>query len=300
MVLRPLIKGVETGVYIVAGAPFLYIPWHRMLVMADLHLGFEEAASRGLTYSLRGGNRYAGIFLPRIQLRRVLGYLDEVSGSLSIERVVINGDLKHAFDRLLRQEREETTLLVKALLERGIKEVTVVRGNHDNFIKPVLRRLGVDFIDSLEISIGDKRILFTHGHESVETSGRDIIIIGHEHPSLRCMGVYRFPVFMRIPLDTGGILVVMPASGPYHPGVNVSLIKEEYLSPIIRDHAVLDKASVIAWIDLGSAEPGTLDLVESLMGTELLSIERSIIGNVEVAMIEFKDIETAHILCSIE
>lgn len=204
MVLRPLVKGVDTGLYVVAGTPFLYIPQHKMLVMADLHLGFEEAASRGLTYSLRGSSSYAGVFLPRIQLRRAIEYLVKASSVLDIDRVVVNGDLKHAFDRLLRQERDEVVEFVTWLREKGIREVEVVRGNHDNYLKPVLRRLNVELVNSIEVTADSRRILIVHGHEDVDVAGRDIVVIGHEHPSLKCLGSYRFPVFMKIPLETGG------------------------------------------------------------------------------------------------
>jgi len=60
--------------------------------MADLHLGFEEAAARGLEYSLRGRSGYSGIFLPRIQFRRIVDMLSRVLEHISVERVVVNGD----------------------------------------------------------------------------------------------------------------------------------------------------------------------------------------------------------------
>ncbi|MGC8953091.1 metallophosphoesterase [Desulfurococcus amylolyticus] len=298
MVLRPIVKEVDTGIYVVAGTPFLYISPSRTLLMADLHLGFEEAASRGLIYSLRGSSGYGGIFIPRIQLKRVLQYLDQVSQVITIDKIVINGDLKHAFDRLLRQEREEVGELVKRIRDIGVKEVEVVRGNHDNFIKPVLKKLEVEFVDSIEVVVNNKKVLLVHGHEYVDTSGKDIVIIGHEHPSLRCFGAYRFPVFMKIPLETGGILIIMPATGPYHPGINASINREEYLSPIVRRHAILENASLITWLNLGSAEPITGQLLESIPTRGILDVDGFLLKNMEIAVLEFKDIEIAHVLCT--
>ncbi|MCC6053165.1 MAG: metallophosphoesterase, partial [Desulfurococcaceae archaeon] len=93
--LRPLFPSLDLN--IVVSTPFIYIEESRTLVLSDLHLGFEEASSRGLSYSLRGSGGYMAVYLPRIQLRRTLSMLSSVLSELSVSRVVINGDLKHAF-----------------------------------------------------------------------------------------------------------------------------------------------------------------------------------------------------------
>lgn len=246
--LYPVEDGAD--LYLVAGMPFLYIPGKRALILSDTHFGFEEAAARGLSYGPRSG--YTSIFLPRVQLRRALEYLRIALDNLDVEWVVVDGDLKHAFDRLLRQEREEITELANFLKSRGIKEVTVVRGNHDNFAARLLRDLGVDFVDALELSSKDSRILIVHGHVNV-LGTYDYVIIGHEHPSIRCFDVHKFPALVEMPLRDGGKLIVIPATGPYHPGIAVALDPREYLSPIIRERALLDEMRIITWTELGMA-----------------------------------------------
>lgn len=296
--LRQLVPDTDTGIYVVVGTPFLYLDEIGALVLADLHLGFEEAASRGLVYSMRKTGGYAAIFIPRIQLRRTLDMLRTVLSKLNVERVIINGDLKHAFDRLLRQEREEITKLLEFLHQSGVSDVTVIRGNHDNFVKALLKRLKVNFVNGLLIFSRGKRVMFVHGHEDVDITDVDIIVIGHEHPSVRCFDVYRFPCFLKIPIRGNKLLVVMPATGPYHPGVVVNPNTEEYLSPLIRKLESLHSMSIITWIDLGEVPPIGVSYFE-ISSTEMVRINRAILNNREYAIVEFNSYEAARLLCSI-
>ncbi|MEM4482003.1 MAG: metallophosphoesterase [Desulfurococcaceae archaeon] len=295
--LRRLISGEDTGIYIIVGTPFLYIEETKTMVLADLHLGFEEAASRGLVYSTRRTGRYAAIFIPRIQLRKTIDMLSVVLQRVETKRVIINGDLKHAFDRLLRQEKEETIKLIDSLRELGIQEVTVIRGNHDNFIKPLLKRLNVNFARSLLTISRGKRVLLTHGHEEVDLSESDIVIIGHEHPSIHCFEVYRFPCFLKVPLAENKLLVVMPATGPYHPGVVVNPNTEEYLSPLIRKLGSLGSMSIVIWMDLGEVPPNGVGYLETY-STNMVEVERAVVDNREYALVEFNTYEAARLLCS--
>jgi Predicted ICC-like phosphoesterases len=286
-----------TGVYVVIGSPFIYIDESETLVMADLHFGFEEAASRGLIYSLRKSSGYYAVFIPRIQFKKTISLLDKVLSELRVKRVLVNGDLKHAFDRLLKQEKEEVISLIKYLREKGVEDIIVVRGNHDNFIKPILRKMNVDFVNSISIPIEDKRVLFTHGHEEVDLSGHDVVVIGHEHPSLKCFEVYRFPCFMKIPWNNKTI-VVMPATGPYHPGVVVAPFPTEYLSPIIRRMESLKSASIITWLDLGEISSQSIEYFESVELSNYIEVERHIIDNREYGVIEFKNYNAVQLLCN--
>lgn len=296
--LRPVSRELA-GIKLVVGTPFLYIEESASLVMSDLHLGFEEAASMGLHYSLRKTSGFYAVFLPRIQLKRVIELLGGVLGKLVVKRVVVNGDLKHAFDRLLKQEREEVVRLVNYLREMGVDEVMVVRGNHDNFIKPVLRKLRVEFINSLVTTSSGKRVLVTHGHEDVDYGEYDVVVIGHEHPSIRCFDVYRFPCILKIPLENNKTLIVMPATGPYHPGVTVTPNPVDYLSPLIRKLTTLKDMSIITWIDLGEISPSSVEYFESFnLGGDAI-VEKHVVGSREYAVIEFRNYEVARLVCEV-
>ncbi len=296
--LRKLFPEIESlEIYVIPGTPFLYFSKTKTLVMADLHLGFEEAAARGLEYSLRGKSGYAGIFLPRIQFRKIIEMLDRVLEYVNVERVVVNGDLKHAFDRLLRQERIEVRTLIKHLKEKGISEFLLVRGNHDNFVRNIVRDEGGSLANALSIPENNIQVFITHGHEYYPTEEYNIVVIGHEHPSLKCFGGRRFPVFQKIPLSKDKWLTVMPAAGPYHPGTQVSASPDEYLSPYVKRAGLLHKSKILLWIEMEEGEE-IVEHVSSVLESPLLRIDRLFFGGKEYALIEFADLETASILCS--
>lgn len=294
--LRPILRNVN-GLYLVVGSPFIYIENSGTLVMADLHFGFEEAASRGLIYSLRKSSGYYAIFVPRIQFKKTISLLEKTLDKLKVKRVIVNGDLKHAFDRLLRQEKDEVLGLINFLRDKGVKDIVVIRGNHDNFIKPILRKLDVEFINSISTVVDTKRVLITHGHEDVDSFDHDLIIIGHEHPSLKCFDTYRFPCFMKIPLDNKRSIIVMPATSPYHPGVVVNPIPSEYLSPAIRKMNNLESTSIITWMDLGEVSAHSVNYFESVELGDYVNIERVVVDNKEYGVIEFKNYMAVRLLC---
>lgn len=232
---------VFPGVELVVDTPFVYLrPW-RTLVIADAHLGFEEAMAD------------AGLYLPRGQLRQLVQDLEAVKSLVDFERVVIAGDLKHRFEKLGVQERREIEEVMQ-LLKRISSEVIFVRGNHDNYASIVTSRYGADprpyyFIEG---------VLIVHGHQGVEEAlkGEEkileragLIIYGHEHPSIsigdRLGKIAKFPCFLEMPLRIGGRSVrglIIPAAGSYQAGSPVTTIRQSYLSPITRAHGDVENA----------------------------------------------------------
>jgi len=287
------------GLYIIPGTPVLYVKGYDTIVFSDLHIGFEEAVARGLDYSTSKTTYVVGMFIPRIQLKRIIETLNTVFEVVKPKRVVINGDLKHAFDRLLRQERDEVKHLLNYLLDKGIEEIVLIRGNHDNFLPLVLKDYGIELLQKYELVLGDLHIVFTHGHLEVYPREASIVVIGHEHPSLRCMGMHKFPVFLKIPTTLGPDILVLPAIGPYHPGTQIALDPHSYLSPIIRKHGVLDRARVIMWINLGELleAPKEFCLEESVGENSIVLISKFTVGNREVAIVDFAGIDKALAIC---
>ena len=247
---------IQGDLWIVPGYPALYVPSLRYIVVADLHLGFEEEMAQ------------RGIYLPRIQLDKLILMLEELLDMLGsrVEGIIIDGDVKHSFSRLTRQEREEVDELLSFLKHRGLK-VEVVRGNHDNYLPIVAGRYGV----KIKESIAHLGVMFTHGHKYVEPPGPGgAIVIGHEHPVLvirDSMGsIIRLPCFLNVPLDTGGRLIVMPAAGPYQSGNPVSMARSQYLSPIIRRHGLVEHAKpYVVDKDIGVLEFPSLGAMADLL-----------------------------------
>ncbi|RLE70006.1 MAG: hypothetical protein DRJ43_02910 [Thermoprotei archaeon] len=245
--LAPQLEAVGLG---------LYVKPRSTLVLADLHIGYEQA--------LEG----VGIYLPAVQYsimkRFILRALEEVGA----ERLVLLGDVKHEFGSALRQEWSETLDLLSTLKEREV-EVHVVRGNHDNFLIPILRRFDVPLHDPY-MKLGE--VLLTHGHKQlpVEAWSEDVryVVMAHEHPAV----VLRDELGIRIKLKCflKGVLeraelIVLPALSPLMPGTEVNALNARFLSPVLRQLNV-DSFSVYA-VDLESGiyDFGPLSLLKQLL-----------------------------------
>ncbi len=232
---------IEKGINIVAAMPVLYIPSKDILVFADTHLGFEEEMAR------------QGVFIPRAQLKKIFKVLDKVFSIIgrNVSKIIINGDLKHSFDRLSKQERIEVRQLIEYLLNKT-KELILIRGNHDNFLPIILKEYGIELTMYHVEFVNNVKILFTHGHVVVDEEG-DIIIIGHEHPSVALVDklglLTKVSCFLKVPLSKGGILIILPSLGAYQAGTRISLAKNSYLSPYVREFGIIEEAIPYAIIE---------------------------------------------------
>lgn len=219
-----------TKILIAGALPALYVREDDALVVADIHLGFEEVMAS------------QGIMLYHMQLRDALRVLREAKSLSGARRLIVNGDIKHAFEKLTRQERKEIPMLFSGALEMGFKEIIVVRGNHDNYVAPLVRDHGAVFVeDALELGGG---ITVTHGHQKVETGG-ELIIMGHEHPAVQLtFGGYRtkYRALLLMPTDIGKTLIIEPAMGKYQVSNPAGLDRGSYLSPIINEHGLPEEA----------------------------------------------------------
>ena len=142
----------------------------KTLIIADIHIGFEEALNK------------QGIMIPRFQFDDVVKRIGRILRQAKPETVVVNGDIKHEFGRISDQEWRETLKIIDLLLEKS-KKVVLIRGNHDTILGPIAKKRNIEVLDRLEID--DGRILIVHGHKEVELpKGTKTIIIAHEHPAV--------------------------------------------------------------------------------------------------------------------
>ena len=237
------------GVKLLPGLPAVYLKKHDAVVIADLHLGYEEAMAR------------QGVFLPRLQMRKAERLARRAREFTGASVLIVAGDIKHEFGRLLRSEKLETARFLKSAFDAGYRRIIVVRGNHDNYISHVVESLGGEFIEDLDLG----EVLVTHGHKKLDPSSLpDIVIIGHEHPSISVdVGGMRarFPALLMAPLPGDRILIVLPAAGMYQTGNPVGLDSSSYLSPLVREH-----------VDPGEITPIIIDEKEGLLPLPKLSL----------------------------
>src|SRR3989344_2263934 len=225
-----------------------------MLIMSDIHIGYEEMLNR------------KGFLIPRLQfddmLRRLEAIFDSI-GSKKIEKVIINGDLKHEFNSISEQEWRNTLKFID-FLSKYCNEIIIVKGNHDISLGPIARKRNVKIVDYYVI--GDNadesnnelykdeklqdgknnnsrtkdaknKTLIIHGDKVPEKKvleGVGNIIIGHEHPAISLREgarVEHFKCFLKGKFK-GRNLIVLPSFNTIVEGTN--LLRDEILSPFIK------------------------------------------------------------------
>ena len=104
-----------------------------------------------------------------------------------IKTIVINGDLKHEFGEISRQEWNDCLALIDFLATK-CEQIVLVKGNHDTILGPIARKRNLKGVDSYIVDNKEAgKVFITHGHKLPEKAlAKNIktIIIGHEHPAI--------------------------------------------------------------------------------------------------------------------
>lgn len=205
----------------------IYLPHQETLVIADLHLGYEQAL------------QHDGILLPPGHLEKIKARLGPILDRLGAEgrprRLVINGDLKHRFAPLSRSEWRETLRLIE-FLEKRFDEVLLLKGNHDRSIEYLAG--GTCYL-KVQRSLRQDELIIVHGDrhpQEGELRGAKLVLIGHEHPAVGLrspisgrLEVYK--AFLRGPYRDDKRLLIQPSFNLLVKGSD--LAQERAISPLI-------------------------------------------------------------------
>jgi hypothetical protein len=144
----------------------------RVLVIGDLHLGYEEMLNR------------AGVYISRQLFEEVLKDFDEVFAKTGkVDEVVLLGDVKHGFGTITKQEWSDVLQLFD-YLKKKCKKIAVVKGNHDKILEPIAKKRKIEVKDFFIWN----EFCFLHGDKSfAEIYDRKIKcwVIGHGHPAVK-------------------------------------------------------------------------------------------------------------------
>src|SRR3989344_765347 len=105
----------------------LYFRKESMLLIADTHIGQEEAMNK------------SGVLIPRFQLTLIFKRLDSIFARLHISQtsklrsMVINGDIKHEFGRISETEWRNTLRFID-FISLYADEIILIKGNHDTIL----------------------------------------------------------------------------------------------------------------------------------------------------------------------
>ena len=113
----------------------LYLKKMNVLVLGDIHIGYEENLNR------------QGVLIPRHHFKDVTENVKSIfkrigTGKKKLSTIVINGDLKHEFGRISSQEWRDILRFLD-LLSENCEEVFLIKGNHDIFLGPIARKRSI-------------------------------------------------------------------------------------------------------------------------------------------------------------
>jgi hypothetical protein len=212
------------------------------VVVGDLHLGYERALES------------EGLYLPRMNTDSIRDMLNRIICTYEPKRFVLLGDIKHDFAKAPYECRLEVMKVIKLMADTA--DVTVIKGNHDNFLQNILSDMDIELYDHADVY----GFRLEHGHID---SGKRPVVIGHEHPSVRISdpmnGSVKIQCFLHSERD--GVIVIPPFS-PLSSGTDMA--EESFMSDACRK-ADMDSAKVYGVSDIGLLRLGTLG---ELKGTE--------------------------------
>ena len=196
----------------------LYLKKEKVLIIGDLHLGFEESLSK------------QGILLPRFQLKETIKRLENILVNLDVKEVVITGDLKHEFGKILNTEMNDTLEFLDFLSKKY--KVVIIKGNHDAILSYISQRRNIELkqyykINDIFICHGDKLI------DNLDFFSSKILIIGHEHPAVSLTNNNRSETFkcFLVGKYKNKELIVLPSFNLLVEGSDI--LRDEILSPYL-------------------------------------------------------------------
>ncbi len=196
------------------------------LVLGDIQIGYEESLNK------------QGILIPRRDIEETIQRIDRILAQTNIKTIVFNGDLKHEFGTISRQEWKDVTALLEHLKKKGYKLI-VIKGNHDVILGPIVEKLNIKLVDYYHID----NITILHG-DKILPNLSDIIIIGHEHPAISFpeRRDEKYKCFL-VGTWHEKKLVVLPSFNTLTIGTDIS--KEETLSPFLNQDLSAFKVYVV-------------------------------------------------------
>lgn len=216
-----------------------YLPAADALVVADLHIGRDEASN---------------VRFPLGERADLAERLDTLLGHFSPDRVVLAGDVLHSFRHATDHAARILEGLAHACRDAGAEPV-LLTGNHDVHLEDVWQG---KLSGELLLGDGDETppVLVCHGHEvpalvARESDGgkpatdldpdrdRDLdpnlVVCGHDHPVIDIEGT-RHPCYLRGPGHGGLELLMLPAFNRLAPGVEVGGMRaDDFDSPLVTD-----------------------------------------------------------------
>ena len=190
------------------------------LLISDLHFGYESTLNK------------QGLMLPQIQFDKIVHSIESIQEKANAKNIILNGDIKHNFGKIDKQEWKEVLSFIDYLSDSFIN-IEVIKGNHDNFTQYIL--------DKRDLLLKDHVILdnyyITHGHKIPKEIPKNIetIIIGHEHPCISIRNgqrVEKIKTYLKGSWNEYNLIVIPSFT---HISYGSDILHEKTISPFIKD-----------------------------------------------------------------
>lgn len=223
------------NVFTIPGEKCILIKDLDLVVISDLQLGEEMYMAKELK-----------MYAPEKQLEKEIEQLERIKMKSKVNRLLINGDLKHEFSELSHQEFREVINFVEKAHEL-FKEIIIIRGNHDNFLLNMNSVLDAPIYEEYV----EGNYLFIHGHK-MPKSNADVIIMGHEEPVVILREGFdkvKLPIVLYGRVNER-FVIVTPAFSPLSEGTPIN-ITDEINSPILKNADIKKFKAVAIDEDIG-------------------------------------------------
>jgi putative SbcD/Mre11-related phosphoesterase len=160
-------------------AALIKTPKRRTLVITDLHIGWEIALS------------HKGIHVPT-QTPKLLQKLRDLLFTYKPDKLLILGDVKHTVATAKMGEWQDIPNFFNEL-KGQIKEIQVIRGNHDGNLEPLLPE-NIEILPATGAPAGGIGLFHGHRWPLLSLLKCETLMMGHVHPVV----AFRDPAGFRI------------------------------------------------------------------------------------------------------
>ena len=179
----------------------------KVLVVGDLHLGYEEALNR------------SGVFVSRQMFDEIISDFNAIFGEVGkVDKIIILGDIKHDFGGISRQEWGDVTRFIN-YIKPFSEEIIIIRGNHDTILEPIVKKIGLKLKDCYIW----KEFCFLHGDRNFDKIWEEKIkwlVVGHGHPAIKLREgskMEKYKCFL-VGKFKGKMVIVVPSFIEYYAG----------------------------------------------------------------------------------
>jgi putative SbcD/Mre11-related phosphoesterase len=197
---------------------------NNILIVGDIHIGYgtlfyEKSVASGL------------------QLKEIIGKFNCIfkylkKENIKIDKIIQLGDFKHDFNTITDVEWREILRLLDYFIKKvGNKNIIIIKGNHDNILKPILNKRKIKLFNFFKIKIGRRVLFFLHGDKlNRNYLNSDFLFLGHLHPSISLYDQYKKEIYKCFlqGIWKGKKVYILPSFNNVSYGFDLRNIKKNY------------------------------------------------------------------------